>query len=604
MISRILLRNWRGYEKLSLDLGPGLVFVIADNGVGKTSLINAAAWALFGEASGVDGPAAIRVGAPEASVEVDLAVGGTELSVRRSLRREGRGRESVEAAIDGRAASAGELRQALAGAAALPYEILSQLMFVPEMQLTHEGELFADVQGHLSGLLGIDHLRHAAATARQVQSAVTREVRAVREQVRADEAVLLAARATIEEADAEIARIDAAVLADLTQRDDLDAARRVLDDWAAYDAAQAEHDAALAGLLADAAAVGVDLEGGDEGDELDALVQAEQDVLDRNQEVQAALATAEAETNLVRGQLDQLDRLESAADAVCPVCLRPMDEDVAEHASAEHRARLAEIEARRTEIEQRRTEVVAAAGRLTAIAQAVSRLAPPVVPSAPRPSSSADEMADQRAALEDAIAERLSRKGALGEQLRRAEQALDEADRARAATAELTRLHALAATSSSLAALADDEADARTERCLAPLSQALARRWSEMFAGSSRRPRLSGGGSIELGVAAAAGATIPYSSFSGGEKTLASLLTRLLFVTSASALDCMWLDEPLEHLDPTNRTKVTHLLSQVCRPGRRMRQVLVTTYEEGLARSLAERDESASILYVSTDELL
>jgi DNA repair exonuclease SbcCD ATPase subunit len=615
VISRILLRNWRGYEKLSLDLGPGLTFVIADNGVGKTSLINAAAWALFGEDSGVDGPAAIRVGSPETTVEVDFALGDAELSVRRSRRREGRGRETVEAAIDRRAASADELRARLAEAAALPYEILSQLMFVPEMQLTHEGELFGDVQGHLSGLLGIDHLRQAAATARQVHAAVSREVRTIREQVRADEAVLVAARTVVEEADAEIARIDAAVLDGLARRDELDAARRAAEMWRVYDIARDTYETALARLLEDAAGIGVDL---GPGDDVDALVHAEQEVLDRTQEVQRALASVEAEGAVVR---DQLGQLESAADAVCPVCRRPIDEDVAAHASAEHRSRLAEIDARRSETEQRRAEVAAAASRLTDVARAVSRLEPPVPPAMPRPSPSLDDLDAQHRALEDSVAGQLSRKGALGERLRRAEQALDEVDRARAALAELTRLHAEAATASSLATLADDEADARTERCLAPLSQALARRWSEMFVGSSRRPRLAGGGSIELGVGSGPGSggdasgtsgrgtagdgiAIPYSSFSGGEKTLASLLTRLLFVTSATALDCMWLDEPLEHLDPANRTKVAHLLSQVCRPGRHMRQVLVTTYEEGLARRLAERDESASILYVSTDELL
>ncbi len=71
MITRVLLRNWRGYEKLSLDFGPGLTFVIADNGVGKTSLVNGVAWAIFGEASGVEADAAIRAGTDETSAEVD-----------------------------------------------------------------------------------------------------------------------------------------------------------------------------------------------------------------------------------------------------------------------------------------------------------------------------------------------------------------------------------------------------------------------------------------------------------------------------------------------------------------------------------------------------
>ena len=75
MITRVLLRNWRGYEKLALDVGPGLTFVIADNGVGKTSLVNGVAWAIFGDASGIDGDAAIRAGTDRTVAEVELVHG-------------------------------------------------------------------------------------------------------------------------------------------------------------------------------------------------------------------------------------------------------------------------------------------------------------------------------------------------------------------------------------------------------------------------------------------------------------------------------------------------------------------------------------------------
>jgi DNA repair exonuclease SbcCD ATPase subunit len=206
-----------------------------------------------------------------------------------------------------------------------------------------------------------------------------------------------------------------------------------------------------------------------------------------------------------------------------------------------------------------------------------------------------------RTELDDTIAAKNSRKGALGEQLRQAEETIVEAEKARTATDELTRLHATVATASALADLAGTEADARTERSLVPISQALADRWSEHFVASPARPRLAGGGTIELGQGDVA---IPYSSFSGGEKTLASLLTRLLFVTSATGLRSMWLDEPLEHLDPANRTRVARLLAQVTRPGSHLAQVVCTTYEEGLARSMVDRHEATTIAYVSTDDLL
>ena len=41
MITRLELTNWRNYEHADLVLGPGTTFVVASNGVGKTSLVEA-----------------------------------------------------------------------------------------------------------------------------------------------------------------------------------------------------------------------------------------------------------------------------------------------------------------------------------------------------------------------------------------------------------------------------------------------------------------------------------------------------------------------------------------------------------------------------------
>ena len=47
MIHRLRLRNWRSYEALDLELGPGTTFVVAPNGVGKTSLVYGLAWGVL-----------------------------------------------------------------------------------------------------------------------------------------------------------------------------------------------------------------------------------------------------------------------------------------------------------------------------------------------------------------------------------------------------------------------------------------------------------------------------------------------------------------------------------------------------------------------------
>jgi DNA repair exonuclease SbcCD ATPase subunit len=595
MITRVLLRNWRGYEKLSLDFGPGLTFVIADNGVGKTSLVNGVAWAIFGEASGIDGAAAIRAGSGRTEAEVDLTVGDTRFTVKRTLARasngRAKGRHTLDVTMDGTPTVSVDLTRRLSELATLPPDVLPQLMFVPEMRLTHEGELFADVQDHLAALLGIDDLRRAVRAADDVARAAGRQLREAKEIVRVGAATVEAATARVGRLTDELASLDGAIAADMAARTGIDANLRRLDEWTGYDDRLARYEARLEELAEQARAIGLTADA-------EEVATAAQQLTDQSRQVNADLAGVTAEEGVVLGLLDQLD---STDDAICPVCLQSVDDDVATHAAETHRTRLAELEARQTEIEQRRTEVDAAAQQIVALASALVRQRPPSPPAGARPDHDEPALLDLRTGLDQAIAAKNSRKGALGEQLRQAEETIVEAQKARTATDELTRLHATVAHAGALADLAGTEADSRTERSLLPISQALADRWSEHFVASTARPRLAGGGTIELGQGDVA---IPYSSFSGGEKTLASLLTRLLFVTSATGLRSMWLDEPLEHLDPANRTRVARLLAQVTRPGSHLAQVVCTTYEEGLARSMVDRHEATTIAYVSTDDLL
>ena len=74
MIHRLHLRNWRSYEKLDLSLQPGTTFVVAPNGVGKTSLVYGLAWGMFGVHSGVDPKSSIRAGTHQTEVRVEMGL--------------------------------------------------------------------------------------------------------------------------------------------------------------------------------------------------------------------------------------------------------------------------------------------------------------------------------------------------------------------------------------------------------------------------------------------------------------------------------------------------------------------------------------------------
>lgn len=62
------------------------------------------------------------------------------------------------------------------------------------------------------------------------------------------------------------------------------------------------------------------------------------------------------------------------------------------------------------------------------------------------------------------------------------------------------------------------------------------------------------------------------------------MATRLLVLETCTKASFLWLDEPLEHLDPRNRRLAASLMAAA---GDHTRQLLVTTYEDQLARNLA-----------------
>src|SRR5215472_7803205 len=114
MIRRLSLHGWRAFDDLTLDLADGLTFVVAENGVGKTSLVQAAAWGLYGQLSHVDAHAARRVGAEVGRVEVELELpDGRQLRVEREVRARS---QAVRAQLDGAAVDEAGLGQVLAEA--------------------------------------------------------------------------------------------------------------------------------------------------------------------------------------------------------------------------------------------------------------------------------------------------------------------------------------------------------------------------------------------------------------------------------------------------------------------------------------------------------
>ena len=167
MIRRLHLRGWRSFEEQSLEIGPGLTFVLADNGVGKTSLIEAAAWGLFGRLSGVDAVAARRIGADETRVDLELELPDRRvLTIRRVV--DAGGGTDLETTLGGDSVDAAKLDAVLAEAFGASVEFLARTTTVPSSAVDDETVSAFALREHLCRVLGVDDLIRVADRMEQI----------------------------------------------------------------------------------------------------------------------------------------------------------------------------------------------------------------------------------------------------------------------------------------------------------------------------------------------------------------------------------------------------------------------------------------------------
>ena len=102
MIRYLELRNWLAFNKVALHLSEGTTFVVAENGIGKTSLLRGAAWTLFAPRQ-VDPRLELRQGdgAGETAGLVVMSTAEGDLEIERTYRVGGRPANTLRATLAG-----------------------------------------------------------------------------------------------------------------------------------------------------------------------------------------------------------------------------------------------------------------------------------------------------------------------------------------------------------------------------------------------------------------------------------------------------------------------------------------------------------------------
>ena len=588
MIHRLRLRNWRSYEDLDIRLDPGTTFVVAPNGVGKTSLVYGLAWAVFGQHSSVDPKDCIRAGAGSAEVQGRLRPSRRtyRLSISRTAKRRGTPTATYE--MNGARLTESSALTEMEQALGIELPVASRLsMMLGGGHIAASDTL--NLESHLHHAFGVAHLLRSAETAQSV----AKEAEKARAALRSTTKQRIENRALLE---SEIAELEAEII-HLSQRG---AELEQVRDAAAAQRSLVERHLALAGQLeryeqqrSRLIATIEDLLGRtvapDGNESIGSELRAE---LEESERAIAEMAEGAVTARSVINAAEQAVRLLDGDHAVCPTCVRPLPPDERASAISVHGTQRREAQAEARRLEEAR-------GARQTHAQAVARLLAQLEALEP-PSIDAEDAnvptrAEAEASYQQAIAALdeynqqfggvKSRLGSLKAQIASDDQIRQEERNLRLA---YRREAAALAGASVLRKAADYVIESRIE----PLAIEVRGRWKHLFTnnGLTFKPD----GSITR---LREGEELGWDTLSGGERTWARIVTHLIVMATTTSLPFAWFDEPLEHLDPQLRHAVAATLATATRGGS-PRQLLVTTYEHGIAQQLADDTDGAGIIAI------
>jgi len=545
---------------LEFEPSRGVTFVVARNGVGKSSLLQGIAWGVFGDRSGINAEVMRRTGHTHTATTVVLDMpGGRRLRIDREVGGTHVGR------IDDRSVNLDEALREIVGA---NLEFSARAVTLTHQTLIDHAASFEHLDAHLAEVFGIADLRSAAAAMAAEHRRLKSENQRLRaaskprdlntDELSARRTALSSKRVDLTREREELAPQLAAARDRAQLARDLRAASDATARWRQRNRDLSERAVAMVG----------------DSPDLPAALRADAaQVRDTVSELTLTIGAAQARRTMATEALAVLD----APGALCPTCQRPMSDHERSEARQIHLRTISHAEEATQHASALSAELAGRSEAISALIQSFDRLGDPP----PAPSDAVDvETAEAMLAALEASAAELDR--GIGE----AAGAITEIDRSietqAASLTERTQHHA-AIRREAVAQLAADTmqrtVDALMMDYVAPASAEVAARWKQVF-GDRGNLQLSSKGVISM---ERDGHTIEFAQFSPGEQVVAMLALRFLTVGASTTSPFMLLDEPLECLDPANRRLVAGVLVGDHRP---VDQMIVTTYEEPLARRI------------------
>lgn len=541
----------------------------------------------------------MRKGAKKASAAVDLVLhDGRILTLTREMPAKLTKSASVpaQASIQGALIGPDDAERLLADSLVGELSFLARLTMLRTLSsgLADPGSL--DLTRNLSRIFGIDGLESALSIFEQRKKALAAEIRTTREVAPPSAGELVALQTAAADGTADVERANAVHENTIRAEREAEAALTGIDTYNNWVSAQnnrlrqVQALAAQKNIHADILSSLMTAHEANEEDlaaSLNSLWQAEATRLTvALEETRVRAGVLRARIDTLRTALSELD----SAQGQCPVCRRPLDADDEQAARTQHERELSGLETELAAVEDNsyQAELAGTQANLRNLLPLMHRGDAPPQPAKDHDTAqqTLDEARTARAgALDALVAARQSADGA--------RDALQRASADQAADQHLIGLYKQEAAVLAAAAATQQAVNILMAQTVSPLADELAARWKLLFADRGDVRLESGVLSREIN-----GQSLSYDAFSEGEKAFSQVLLRLLVLDAATRADFCWIDEPLDHLDPRTRRHVASMLARAVSTSN-ARQIVVTTYEEPLARRLALRHpDHVRVIYV------
>ncbi|MDE0128875.1 MAG: AAA family ATPase [Gammaproteobacteria bacterium] len=587
MIHRLLLKNWRSYEDLNLELGPGTTFVVAPNGVGKTSLVYALAWGVFGEHSNVDQKSCIRAGAASAKVLVEFDLpNGRRLSISRTVKRRGAPIASYE--MNGAKLTESSALAEMEQAFGVELPVAGRLsMMLGGGHIAASDSL--NLESHLHHAFGVSHLFSAAKNAQSVAKAAKKARASLR----------LAAKQRIQNR-AAIENEITALEAEITNLRQIGTQLKQSRDAAATQVSLVERQLAHADQVKNyeqqrARRIGKieRLIGRSISNESNELLNSELRIeIEASEHEIAELIEGVVTARSVITAAEQAISLLEGEHATCPTCMRGLPHHERVSALSAHKSQRLNALMELEHLEEACSEKQSYMRNVSRLLTSFEALQPPRIANGQDkvPSRKSAQTAYQRANA--ALDKHNQRLGRARSRLELLKEQIASDNQIRLEEKNLRQAYRREAAALAGEMVLREAANHVVESRIAPLAIEVQGRWKHLF--TSNGLALKPDGSITR---IWSDEELDWDMLSGGERTWARLVTHLIVIAATTSLPFAWFDEPLEHLDPQLRHAVAATLATATLGGSPS-QLLVTTYEHGIAQQLADDTDGAQIIAI------